>query len=115
MKHYKEYLLSKLSNSGWELIEEDCGCDWWLESTWRIQSTRESYGLEMSVLFLIDPMCNVLSLKSRVQSIEAHTEVIPGKPLGDSIADAVLMKGKIDKNIDGFMEDVNLYRNSVCS
>ena len=39
MKHYKELLLKKLSDSGWVLIEQDNDTDWWLEESWKIKKT----------------------------------------------------------------------------
>ena len=54
MKLYKKLLLGKLADSGWELLEQCDGMQWWLDESWRIRSVKRHWGFELLILFLVD-------------------------------------------------------------
>ena len=51
MKYYKELLLKKLTDSGWELEEQNNDTDWWLEEYWKVKSIKDSWGKEIYIMF----------------------------------------------------------------
>lgn len=115
MKYYQEILLSKLSNTGWELLLEDNDSDWNVESSWKVRSIREAYGTEIEVLFFLDPMAGIFNKKPSVWCITAYLSLEGSEINTDSIADTVLSKGKIQKNIEDFVNELNDYRSKIHS
>lgn len=55
MKYYKELLLKKLADTGWELVAQNDDTDWWLEEFWKVKSIQQNWGEEVYILFLVDP------------------------------------------------------------
>lgn len=115
MKYYKELLLSKLSDTGWEFIEEDDDTDWWLESSWKIRSIRESYGLEIYILFLVDPQYDGINKSSAVWAVGAYQEIPTERPLENGIAIMYMVKGQLSQKLIEFLNSVNVYRHNANS
>ncbi|MBL4798893.1 MAG: hypothetical protein JKY50_15865 [Oleispira sp.] len=115
MKYYKKLLLTKLSETGWEFIEEDADTDWWLESSWKIKSIKESYGLELYILFLVDPHYDGMNKSSAVWAVGAFQEIPTERPMENGIAVMDMVKGKFDQKLTEFVGDINFYRNNAHS
>ena len=115
MNYYKEQLLKKLSNDGWELLEEDDNTDWWLESYWNVKSVKQNYSLAFHVLFLVDPMYVGQNKGSAVWAVGAYKELPSECPLEGSICMMRMMKGKFDEKLGEFVTCVNEYRNETHS
>ena len=113
MKYYKELLLRKLANSGWELVEIDEDTDWWLESVWRIKSIRQNYGLELFISFLVDPQYDGVNKSSAVYSIEAFKEFPHERPLKNGLASLYFLNGKLNRVMEEFLVEINYFRNKV--
>ncbi len=112
MKHYKELLLKKLSDSGWELNEQDDDTDWWLEESWKIKSIQQNWGEEIYILFLVDPQYEGVKKSQAVWAVMAVKELPVNRPLSDvGIIEMDLQKGKFDKKLDEFIKGINTYRN----
>lgn len=115
MKYYKELLLKKLTDSGWELTEEVDDTDWWLESYWKIKSVRQNYGQELFVLFLVDPQYDGHNKGSAVWAVGAYERKPTDRPLEDGISVISMMKGKFDEKLSEFVNEINVHRNQVHS
>ena len=114
MKHYKELLLNKLTTSGWELIEQDTDTDWWLEEIWRIKSTKQNWGEELNILFLVDPQFEGNNKSQAVWAIMAMKGIPSERPIGDEgIIQMDLVKGKFDQKLETFVQGINEYRNNI--
>jgi hypothetical protein len=112
MKHYKELLLKKLSNTGWELVEQDDDFDWWLEEAWKIKSIHQSYGLELYILFLVDPQYEGFKKSQAVWAVMAVKEIPNNRPIdNEEIIEMDLQKGKFDQKLENFVSGINKYRN----
>lgn len=114
MKTYRKILLGKLINHGWVLILEDDDTDWWADGYWKIKSIKQNWGLEVYIHFLVDPQYDGPKKESAVWAIAASR----GKPSDRLEAETgislmALSKGKFDKNISDFVNDINDYRNRV--
>ncbi len=99
MKYYKELLLKQLTDSGWELVAEHDDTDWWLESAWQIRSIKQSYGLEIYVLFLVDPGYEGQHKSSAVWAVGAFAGLPSSRPLNNGIKTVSLSHGKLKHNI----------------
>ena len=111
MKYYKELLLKKLSDTGWELVEENEDTDWWLESWWRIRSNKQFYGYEIFILFLVDPMYDGNNKSSAVWAVGAHEEIPTRRPINEGVCEMDLVKGKFDEKLTKFVGALNEHRN----
>ncbi len=115
MKYYKELLLKKLSDSGWELLEADDETDWWLESVWKIKSIKQNYGKVIFILFLVDPQYDGINKSSAVWAVGAFEEIPLDRPLEDGISVMDMVKGKFDEKISQFTTEINAYRDEIHS
>jgi len=114
MKYYKELLLKKLADSGWELVEQDDDTDWWLEVSWRVKSTQQNWGEEIYILFLIDPQYEGTKKSQAIWAVMAIKEVPNERPIGDEgIIEIGLVKGKYDQKLEDFVRGINEYRNKI--
>lgn len=114
MKHYKELLLKKLADSGWELVAQDDDTDWWLEQSWKIKSIQQNWGEEIYILFLVDPQYEGTKKSQAVWAVMAVNEVPTERPLGDEgVIQMDLVKGKFDQKLQDFVEGINEYRNTI--
>jgi hypothetical protein len=111
MKYYKELLLKELTNTGWELAEEDDNTDWWLESYWKIKSVKQNYGQEIFVIFLVDPQYDGHNKSSAVWAVGAFEKIPTERPMEDCISEMCMMKGKFDEKLTEFVRKINEYRN----
>lgn len=115
MKYYKELLLKKLCDSGWELLEKDDETDWWLESYWKIKSIKNNYGKVIYILFLVDPMYDGNIKSSAVWAVGAFEKLPSSRPLIDGISLMDMVKGKFDQKLTKFVIEINGYRDEVHS
>ena len=111
MKYYKELLLKKLSDDGWELTTQDDETDWWLEEYWIIKSVKQSYGYTLHVLFLVDPMYDGNKKSQAVWAIAAAETLPANRPINDEcLVEMDLQKGKFDIKLNTFVEEINEQR-----
>ena len=114
MKHYKEWLLTKLTTSGWELIEQDADTDWWLEEFWRIKSTKQNWDKELNILCLVDPQFVGNNKRQAVWAIMAMKGIPSERQVGDKgIIQMDLVKGKFDQKLEAFVQGITEYRNNI--
>lgn len=114
MKYYKELLLKKLTQSGWELSERVDDTDWWLDECWRIISTRASWGDEIFILFLVDPQYEGLNKHKAVWAVMATTELPDARPSDDGAIILVdLQKGKYEQKLDEFVSGIDRFRSQL--
>ena len=114
MKHYKQLLLNKLYDAGWELATQDTDTDWWLEEIWSIKSVRQNWGYELFILFLVDPLYEGNNKSQAVWAVTATTELPPDRITAENgVALMDLVKGKFDQKLSKFAELVNQHRNVV--
>lgn len=113
MSSFKHQLKKALENDGWELIgivEENL--DWWCDEYWVIRSVRENWGLELLILFLVDPQWNLLPKKGEGIDEIVATEKFPAG-WGEARSGIALpsMDHRIfQKNLAGFITSLNEHR-----
>ena len=111
MKYYKELLLKKLSDSGWELLGQDSDTDWWLEESWKVRSIQQNWGEEIYILFLVDPQYDGTNKSQAVWAVMAVKEIPNERQIGDEgIIQMDLVKGKFNKKLEAFVHGINEYR-----
>lgn len=115
MKYYKELLLKKLAETGWERTVESDDTDWWLESWWKIRSNKQSYGYELYILFLVDPQYDGNNKSSAVWAVGAQREIPHQRPLNEGICEMDMVKGKFDEKLTKFVSVLNEHRNEIHS
>ncbi len=114
MQHYKQLLLEKLTNNGWELVEIDDDTDWWLDEIWTIKSTRQKWGHELKVLFLVNPLYEGHVANSPVQELVVVEQIPDNRPIGDiGIATISLHRGRFDIQLALFTNQLEDYRNNL--
>jgi hypothetical protein len=111
--NYKRRLLSKLVESGWQVVSKDDGPEWWAEEQWTIRSVAENPGLELVVSFLIDQHSETGRRAKRVCGIAARREAELTYPNDQtSVACVHLVRGSFEARISSFVQQVNEYRRS---
>ena len=115
MKYYKELLLTKLVDSGWELKGKDDDTDWWLESYWTIQSIKQNYGFEIFILFLVDPHYDGMDKETAVWAVGAFDEVPLEYRSDEEICVMDFVKGKLEEKLTKFVGEINEHRNTTNS
>ena len=111
MKHYKELLLKKLSENGWELQEIDDDTPWWLESSWKIKSVHQNYGYQIYILFLVDRGYEGHNKEIAISQIGAYTKVPGSYSLAEDIATMPMWRGKFDSKLRVFVNEIGIHRN----
>ena len=111
MKQYKKLLLKKFSEHGWELVAQDSDCDWWLEEYWTIRSTRANWGLELLVLFLVDPQFDGHLKHQGVWAVSVSHDMPVDRSDAERRLALVSVKSRFDQEIDVLLEAINGYRN----
>lgn len=111
MKKYKQQLFKKLSESGWELLSDDKSEHWWLESSWKLKSIKQSFGLEIYILFFVDPHYEGNKKESAVHLVEAHKEM-PSNRNDESytLTETDVLVGNYEEKLIEFMDEINEYR-----
>ena len=112
MPTYKDQLLEGLAAREWEQVEVDAaGLDWWADEYWRIRSTRESYGLELVLTFLVDPGFEEPRKKGQGIWVVAVSADVPRDRL-DVMQDVELCmhKGRFDQKLVVFLNQLDEYR-----
>ncbi|MFL0805628.1 MAG: hypothetical protein K6L81_18085 [Agarilytica sp.] len=115
MKYYKELLLKKLVDTGWELTQQDDDTDWWLESYWKLTSVKQNYGHEIYVLFLVDPQYDGQNKGSAVWAVGAYEQIPTDRPLEDGVSIMDMVKGKLGDKLSMFVKEINEHRNEIHS
>ncbi|MFI4849499.1 MAG: hypothetical protein ACIAZJ_10410 [Gimesia chilikensis] len=111
MQTYKKLLLQKLTDNGWALITQNSDCDWWLEEFWTIQSIHDHRGLELFILFKVDPLFEGQQ-KSQGVSEVAATVTLPTNRIAaeeNSLA-LITVIGYFEQQADQLLEAINRYR-----
>lgn len=114
MTYYKELLLKKLADAGWELQDIDSETEWWATEIWRIKSTREAWGKAVFVIFMVDPQYDGDSQNADVWAVMASETIPSGRPgSSGAICEVSLVRGKLDANIAMFVNDLDEYRRTI--
>lgn len=113
MKYYKQLLLQKLRDDGWELLERNDDCEWWLEEAWKIRSIKEHWGYEVFILFLVDPQYDGPSKHRAVWAVAARTEQPTERPLDDGVAAMDLQRGKFDEKLQALVDAIGRHRDAI--
>ncbi len=114
MKYYKEEILRKLSDTGWELVSIDSDhTDWWLDDLWEIQSVQQLYGLKLYIHFQVDPQYDGLNKSSAVMNVTVNQDrkLDYSASHGIDIAELYLKGGKFKNRIESFAISINKFRN----
>jgi len=108
-------LRGRLDHDGWEIATIDDDTDWWIDQHWEIRSTRQAYGLTLFLNFMVDPMYEGRDKSSAVWEITASTRR-PTERLDTTgqVAEMAMQKGRLARNLNGFIGELNAYRNSRC-
>jgi len=108
-------LRGRLDHDGWEIATIDDDTDWWIDQHWEIRSTRQAYGLTLFLNFMVDPMYEGRDKSSAVWEITAstHRPTERGDTTGQ-VAEMAMQKGRLARNLNGFIGELNAYRNSRC-
>lgn len=113
MHAYKSQLLKALSEHGWEVVEFIAGEEWWVDEYWKVQSRHSCWGLEIVLVFLIDPLWDIPRKSGQgVWAISAH-EIVPTDRLvaGEGFAELCRVKGRYDENVHTFVTAIDAFRN----
>ncbi|QDU50907.1 hypothetical protein [Gimesia panareensis] len=113
MQTYKKMLLQKLTDNGWEMISQSSACDWWLEEYWTIKSVRNHWGLELLVLFLVDPQFEGQHKNQGVRSITVTTEMPSDWIAAENGLALITIIGSFEKQADHLLETINYYRSTA--
>jgi hypothetical protein len=89
------------------------GISWWAAEIWHVRSIRQAWGLQLVVLFLVDPMEESGRSKPLVWAVSATPEV-PTDRLAASRGVALLpmSKGHFETKLEEFIDALEAYRNS---
>jgi hypothetical protein len=114
MQHYKQLLLKALDDDGWELESRDDDTEWWADEHWLIRSTRQNWGLELTLSFLVDPQYEGHEKEKAVWAIAANS----GTPLGRLAAEKAvalmpMTRGKFDERLRAFVHSLNRHRSEA--
>lgn len=108
MKHYKQILLNKIIDSGWELESTNIDTDWWLEEIWSIKSVRENWGKKLFISFLVDPQYDGNNKSQAVWAISVTTDIPSDRIIAEKGMVLIdLVKGKLDQNITNLVISIN--------
>jgi hypothetical protein len=113
MSVYNPQLLKALIDEGWELIERnEENMFWWCDEYWTIRSIRENWGLELFILFLVDPQWDAPRKKGQGIWAITATEKFPENrsEASQGIALLCMSKRKFDTKLKEFIASVNEYR-----
>jgi hypothetical protein len=118
MSTYKQRLLNALITDDWELVEiNDQSQHWWCDEYWRIRSVQENWGLELLIIFLVDPQWDAPRKKGQgIWAISANTNFPEGwGEASREIALLSLTKRKFDSKLYEFVLTLKEYRRKVQS
>ena len=94
------------------MIEKNDDTDWWLEETWKIKSINQAYGLELYILFLVDPQYDGSNKSQAVWAVSAVEEMPNHRPIdNEEIVQMDMQKGKFDQKLETFVLGINEFRN----
>ena len=94
------------------MIEQNDDTDWWLEETWKIKSLNQAYGLELYILFLVDPQYDGSNKSQAVWAVSAVDQMPNIRPIEhEEIILIDLQKGKLDQKLEKFILGINEFRN----
>ena len=110
---FRTLLRDRLDHDGWEVTAIGDDTDWWVDQHWEIRSTRQAYGLTLFLNFMVDPQHERMHKSNAVWSITASTRRPAGRTdTAGEVAAMVLQKGRLARNLNGFIGELNAYRNS---
>ena len=113
MKYYKQLLLQKLRDDGWELLERNDDCESWLEDAWKIRSIKQPWGYEVFILFLVDPQYDGADKHRAVWAVTARAELPTARPLDEGIATMDLQRGQFNEKLRALVDAIGRHRNSI--
>ncbi len=111
MKTFKKLLLQKLTDNGCALNTQNSDCDWWLEEFWTVQSIHDRRGLELFLLFKVDPQFEGQQ-KSQGVSEVAATVTLPTNRIAaeENNLALITVNGHFEQQADQLLEAINRYR-----
>ncbi|MEM7249457.1 MAG: hypothetical protein AAF533_29375 [Acidobacteriota bacterium] len=111
MPGHRDQLLGGLLDRGWEQLRVDLqGTDWWAAEHWWLRSTREQYGLELVISFLVDPQFEGQGPKSSAVWVIVATEELPSGYMDMGLARLPLQRGRFDRNLQSFLDELDAWR-----
>jgi hypothetical protein len=113
-KNYRDQILARLTDAGWERTCIDSDTDWWVDEHWTIFSVRQEYGLTLTLNFLVDPMFKGSDKHKAVWLITASTQQPRDRPDEENIiAELYMQKGYFNEKLIAFIAGINRYRDSI--
>jgi hypothetical protein len=110
---FRTLLRDRLDRDGWEVMAIDDDTDWWVDQHWEIRSTRQANGLTLFLNFMVDPQHEGTHKSNAVWSITASTRLPAGRTdTTGQVAAMVKQKGRLARNLNAFIGELNAYRNS---
>lgn len=111
-KHYKEQLLSRLVENGWEQMEVIELDEWWADDCWKLRSIRQAWGTELFLTFLIDPQWDGAHTGERapVWAILATAALPQAWNTEDRIALLSMSKRKFEPKLAEFVANLSEHR-----
>jgi hypothetical protein len=112
MQAYKVQLRQLLTDRGWEVVEVIDSDEWWADESWKVQSRRHAWGLEVVVTFLVDPMWDAPRKKGQGVWAVSATTGIPTDRLSaeGGIAELCMVKRRFDQKLAAFVGALDTYR-----
>jgi len=114
MATYKQLLLERLAEDGWEQTESLEIDEWWAEACWRVRSTKQQWGLELFITFLIDPQWDGAHTgeKPPVWAIVATEQLPETRTPTDEVALLSMSKRHFETKLEEFARELATYRNA---
>lgn len=110
MRYYKEYLLKKLIDNGWELICCEDDTEWWAEEFWTVKSIKHNYGFTAVIGFLVDLQYDGSDKRSAVDSICACSSIPKTYTEARQGIMMYLTRGKFNENISQLVNKLDKIR-----
>lgn len=115
MSTYKDQLLGKLFQDGWEHFETIEIDEWWAEDCWKLRSVQQSWGQEMTITFLVDPQWDRRHTgeKPPVWAIVATDSVPESRSPENPIALLSMSTRKFEPKLDSFVSAIREHRDAL--
>jgi hypothetical protein len=109
---YQVALRRALRENGWDVVAIEDDTEWWADQQWVIRSTKQCYGSEFVITFMVDPMFEGADKSRAVWLIVASVDrPIDRQCDGDCVAELYLQKGHYAQNLRVFLNAIDSWRN----
>lgn len=114
MSTYKQQLLDRLVDDGWEHTESIEIDEWWAEACWRLRSTKQHWGLELFITFLVDPQWDGAHTgeKPPIWAIVATEQLLDTWRPTEKVALLSMSKRHFAAKLDEFALTLGAFRNA---